>query len=55
MKARREQLQAELAALQDERRQREISIVNIGNITLKERFQEHIDRIIAQESQKFKK
>jgi hypothetical protein len=50
--ARREQLQTELAVLQEQRRQQEGTVGNIENMKLKERFQEIIDNFLAQEAQK---
>ncbi|OXU19785.1 hypothetical protein TSAR_003740 [Trichomalopsis sarcophagae] len=51
---RREQLQSELAKLQEQRRQQEDAIVNIENMKLRERFQEIIDNFLAQEAQKMR-
>ncbi|KAJ8670654.1 hypothetical protein QAD02_001913 [Eretmocerus hayati] len=50
--ARREELQAELAKLQEQRRQQEIEVENIENMKLRERLQEIIDNLLAQEAQK---
>ncbi|XP_003427554.1 transcription initiation factor TFIID subunit 7 [Nasonia vitripennis] len=54
IQVRREQLQSELAKLQEQRRQQEDAIVNIENMKLRERFQEIIDNFLAQEAQKMR-
>ncbi|XP_011505447.1 PREDICTED: transcription initiation factor TFIID subunit 7 isoform X2 [Ceratosolen solmsi marchali] len=52
IQARREQLQTELAVLQEQRRQQEGTVGNIENMKLRERFQEIIDNFLSQEAQK---
>ncbi|XP_014204688.1 transcription initiation factor TFIID subunit 7 [Copidosoma floridanum] len=52
IQVRREQLQAELRDLQEQRRQQEEKIANIENEKLRERFHEIIDNLFAQENQK---
>ena len=52
IQARREQLKAEIAKLQEQRRQQEETVGNIENMKLRERFQEIIDNFLTQEGQK---
>ncbi|XP_058795503.1 transcription initiation factor TFIID subunit 7 isoform X2 [Phymastichus coffea] len=52
IQARCEQIQVEIVQLQEQRRQQESTIDKIENIKLRERFQEIIDNLLAQEVQK---
>lgn len=52
VQARCEQLQTEILQLQEQRRQQESTIDKFENIKLRERFQELIDNLLAQEVQK---
>ena len=52
IEARREELQADISKLQEQRQQQEEALANIVNMSLRERFQARIDNLMAEEVQK---